>query len=238
MIPLLTSRRTSCGQASGPSSCTVSGVRFCSSIPVGISLFLDTQTPQTSSSVWRSPQCLGPGSGTLLWSTGTGGWRENSDSYRKPLYFFFFKVLLLWSVMCIKVFDDFRNISQDAAKCLTLFAKVGGKKKRQKTERGVYLIICLCCVNMIPFITGRGVGEDWICFRGRPSRGSVWRPSWKTPYLIGGEQQCHAVQPPAGTLPDDVSCELGPLSHNRRGMHWFRIIMVWLAYGKIPASAL
>lgn len=156
MIPLLTSRRTSCGQASGPSSCTVSGVRFCSSIPVGISLFLDTQTPQTSSSVWRSPQCLGPGSGTLLWSTGTGGWRENSDSYRKPLYFFFFKVLLLWSVMCIKVFDDFRNISQDAAKCLTLFAKVGGEKKETKNRKGCLSDYLLMLSKHDPFHNGTG----------------------------------------------------------------------------------
>ena len=101
---------------------------------------------------------------------------------------------------------------------------------------------------MIPFITGRGAGEDWICFRCRTSRGSAWRPSWQTPYHIGGERQCHAVQPPAGTLPDEHThthavcllsqVELGPLSHNGWGMHWFRIMMVWLACGKILASLL
>lgn len=138
MIPLLTSRRTSCGQASGPSSCTVSGVRFCSSIPVGISLFLDTQTPQTSSSVWRSPQCLGPGSGTLLWSTGTGGWRENSDSYRKPLYFFFLKCCYCDQWCALKFLttsETFHKTQQNVWLCLQKLVE----KKRDKKQKGLFI---------------------------------------------------------------------------------------------------
>lgn len=83
MTPLLTWLRMSYGQTSVLSSCTVSGVTFYSSTPVEISLFLDTHTPQTSSSIWLSPQCLGLDLWTLPWSTGPGFNDKKNSTPRK-----------------------------------------------------------------------------------------------------------------------------------------------------------
>lgn len=38
-----------------------------------------------------------------------------------------------------KVSDHFRNISQYTAKALTLFAKIGERKKRDKEQKGVLI---------------------------------------------------------------------------------------------------
>lgn len=107
MIPLLTWRRTSCGQVSGPSSCTFSGVSSCFSIPVGTSLFPDTRTQQTSSTVWLSPRCLDPGSWTLPWSTGTEGWEKQKWFIQKN--YCIYKTATLWSVMHIRIYSKRTN---------------------------------------------------------------------------------------------------------------------------------
>lgn len=192
MIPPLTWQHMSCGQASGPSSCTVSGVSFCSSTPGGISLFLDTRTPQTSSSVWLSLRCLGPGFWTLPWSTGTGGWGKKSDSYRKN--YFSFLVLLLCDQMCIQVFDCYHDTQQ---KILTL------QKLRRKMRQGCLsfpmpLEIIFIQKKMLskhdPFHNGTGCRRRTeYAFLAKPAGVSLWCPSWQTLYLISGEKQCHAV---------------------------------------------
>lgn len=107
MIPPLTWQRTSCGQASGLSSCTVSGVRFCSSIPVGISLFLDTRTLQTSSSVWLNLQCLCPGFWTHPWSKETGGFGKERGFVQWNTVHVVKRAAALRLVMHIKVLDFF-----------------------------------------------------------------------------------------------------------------------------------
>ena len=89
-IPALTWRRTSCGQASEPSSCKASEASFCSSTPGGISLFQDTRTPRTSSSVWPNLRCLDPGFWTLPGSRGPGGGgKEKMIHTGKNNYIFF-----------------------------------------------------------------------------------------------------------------------------------------------------
>lgn len=61
---LLTWQRRSSCQVWEPSSCTVSGGRSCFSIPGGTSPSQGTHSPQTSSIVWQSLQCLCPSSWT------------------------------------------------------------------------------------------------------------------------------------------------------------------------------
>lgn len=141
--PLLTWLRMSYGQTSVLSLCTVSGVMFYSSTPVEISLFLDTHTPQTSSSIWLSPQCLGLDLWTLPWSTGPGvDDKKNSTPRKHEKANVFLKARLVCVQWCMFNF-------------LTTWAAFGCTQQKKKANknpiknRKVCLSVLMCITEIL-----------------------------------------------------------------------------------------
>lgn len=152
MTPLLTWLRMTYGQTLVLSSCTVSGVMFYSSIPVEISLFLDTHTPQTSSSIWLSLQCLGLDLWTLPWSTGPGVDDKKNSTPRKTWKSSCISKssASLCSVMHVKFLDHLSNIWLYTAK--HKLCKNWWKKKPNKNlikNRNVCLSVLMCITEML-----------------------------------------------------------------------------------------